>query len=112
MSDTETQTPPPAQEVPSLRSHVAHPDPRDYIRIALVLFLITGVEVSTYYVKPPRAVLIPVLLTFTVVKFSLVVMWFMHLKFDSRLYARLFLMGIAFAITLYLIVLLIFGVFS
>ena len=39
-------------------------------------------------------------------------MWFMHLKFDSRLYARFFLMGIAFAITLYLIVLLIFGVFS
>ena len=111
MSDTETRTPS-TEPVPSLRSHIAHPEPRDYIRIFIVLFLITVIEVSTYYVNPPRSVLIPVLLTFTVVKFTLVVLWFMHLKFDSRLYARLFLMGIAFALTLYLIVLLIFGVFS
>ena len=47
-----------------------------------------------------------------IIKASLVAAIFMHLKFDSRLYARLFLMGIAFALTLYLIVLLIFGVFS
>jgi cytochrome c oxidase subunit IV len=111
VSDTQTRTPA-TEPVPSLRGHVAHPEPRDYVRIFFVLLLITLVEVSTYYVKPPRSVLIPVLLTFTIVKFTLVVLWFMHLKFDSRLYARLFLMGIAFALTLYLIVLLIFGVFS
>jgi len=111
VSDVDTRAEAP-EEVRSLRPHIAHPDPRDYIRIAVVLLVITLIEVSTYYVKPPHNVLVPVLLTFTVVKVSLVVMWFMHLKFDSRLYARLFLMGIAFAVTLYLIVLLLFGVFS
>ena len=39
-------------------------------------------------------------------------MWFMHLKFDDRLYARFFLMGLAGAVTLYLVVLLIFKVFA
>ena len=38
----------------------------------------------------------------------LVVLWFMHLKFDSRRYARFFVMGIAGAVTLYLIVLITF----
>ena len=54
------------------RTHGAHPSPKEYIRIAIVLFLITIMEVSTYYLQPPRSVLIPVLFVFTVVKFSLV----------------------------------------
>ena len=44
-------------------------------------------------------------------KFALVVLWFMHLKFDDRRYARFFVMGIALACTLYLIVLITFKVF-
>jgi len=90
----------------------AHPSPKEYIRIAVVLGVITVMEVSTYYLSPPRSLLIPVLLVFTIVKFSLVVLWFMHLKFDSRAYSRFFLMGIAFAVTLYIVVLLTFGVFA
>ena len=44
-------------------------------------------------------------------KFVLVVLWFMHLKFDDRRYARFFVMGIAVAFTLYLIVLITFRTF-
>ena len=44
-------------------------------------------------------------------KFVLVVMWFMHLKFDDRRYSRFFVMGIAGAVTLYLVVLISFRVF-
>jgi cytochrome c oxidase subunit IV len=94
------------------RAHGAHPSPKEYIRIAIVLFVITAMEVSTYYLKPPRSLLIPVLFVFTVVKFSLVVLWFMHLKFDSRVYSRFFVMGIAFAMTLYIVVLMMFGAFT
>ena len=94
------------------RTHSAHPSPKEYIRIAIVLFLITIMEVSTYYLQPPRSVLIPVLFVFTVVKFALVVLWFMHLRFDSRVYSRFFVMGIAFAVTLYIVVLLLFGAFT
>jgi cytochrome c oxidase subunit IV len=94
------------------RTHGAHPSPKEYIRIAIVLFVITVMEVSTYYLEPPRSVLIPVLFVFTIVKFALVVLWFMHLKFDSRIYSRFFVMGIAFAVTLYIVTLMMFGAFT
>jgi cytochrome c oxidase subunit 4 len=58
------------------------------------------------------AVLIPTLYVLAVIKFVLVVLWFMHLKFDDRRYARFFVMGLAGAATLYLIVLITFRVFA
>jgi hypothetical protein len=45
-------------------------------------------------------------------KFAIVVMWYMHLKFDDRRSARFFIMGLAGAATLYLIVLISFNVFA
>ena len=47
-----------------------------------------------------------------IVKFTLVVLWFMHLKFDNKLYARFFTGGIFFALTVYAIVLLTLRVFQ
>jgi cytochrome c oxidase subunit 4 len=89
-----------------------HPAAKEYIRIGLILGVLTALEVATYYVDMDHAILIPTLLGLAVVKFVMVVMWFMHLRFDNRLYARFFVMGLALASTLYLIVLLIFNVFS
>ena len=45
-------------------------------------------------------------------KFAIVVLWYMHLKFDDRRYSRFFVMGLAGAATLYLIVLITFKVFA
>jgi cytochrome c oxidase subunit IV len=115
MSDAEIRAgdAPEGHEPPARRRpRGAHPTPKEYVRIAVVLFVITVMEVSTYYIAPPRSVLIPVLFVFTVIKFALVVLWFMHLKFDSRTYSRFFVMGLAFAITLYGVVLLTFGAFT
>lgn len=89
-----------------------HPSPKEYIRIAVVLAAVTAAEVAIYYVPSLRPVLIPLLFLFAVVKFALVVLWFMHLRFDSRTYSRFFVMGLAGAVTLYVVVLLSFGVFS
>ena len=69
-------------------------------------------EVTVYYLEGFKEILVPLLLFFSFVKFTLVVLWFMHLRFDSRTYARFFVMGLAGAITLFLIVLLTFQVFS
>ena len=44
--------------------------------------------------------------------FSLVVLWFMHLRFDSRTYSRFFLMGLAGAVTLFMVVLFTFKAFQ
>lgn len=93
--------------------HVArHPSPKEYIRIAIVLGIVTAAEVAVYYIEAVEDLLIPLLFLFAVIKFTLVVLWYMHLKFDSRTYARFFVMGLSGAITLYLIVLLTFRVFA
>jgi len=91
---------------------VRHPSPKEYVRIAVVLAVVTALEVGIYYTEISRGILIPSLLFFAAVKFALVVLWYMHLRFDSRAYARFFLVGLAGAVTLYLVVLLTFRAFS
>ena len=111
MADTHVDEP--RAEEPIAPAHVGrHPGPKEYVRIAIILAVITGFEVAVYYIEGAADYLIPILFFFSFVKFTLVVLWFMHLKFDSRTYARFFVMGLAGAITLFLIVLLIFQVFS
>jgi cytochrome c oxidase subunit 4 len=95
-----------------VRAVTRHPSPKEYVRIAIILGVITALEVAVYYIDAVRDLLIPLLFLFALIKFTLVVLWFMHLKFDSRTYARFFVMGLAGAITLYLIVLLTFRVFG
>jgi cytochrome c oxidase subunit 4 len=91
---------------------VRHPSPKEYIRIAIVLGVITAAEVAIYYLDLARGLLIPLLFFFAGVKFTLVVLWFMHLKFDNRTYARFFVLGLAGAVTLFTIVLLTFRAFA
>ena len=102
----------PAEVPASAGAHAAgHPSPKEYVRIGLILFALTALEIAASYTKVSPAVLIPTLFVLAVVKFALVVLWFMHLKFDDRRYARFFVMGLAGASILYLIVLITFEVF-
>jgi cytochrome c oxidase subunit 4 len=94
------------------RSRSRHPSDAEYIRIALILAAITGAEIAVYYLDSVKSLLIPLLFTFAAIKFALVALWFMHLKFDNKLYARFFTAGILFALTVYAIVLLTFRVFA
>lgn len=89
-----------------------HPTPRDYVRIGVALAIVTLLEVLTYYFSPqqaflgiriPAGVLVPALLIMAVIKFALVVLWFMHLKFDSRLYLRLFVAGLILALSVFVV---------
>ena len=98
---------------PPARPHGGrHPSPKEYIRIAVILAVITAAEVVVYYVEGVQEFLVPILFLFSALKFALVVLWFMHLKFDSKTYARFFVLGLAGALTLYLVVLLTFQVWS
>ena len=94
------------------RSRARHPSDGEYVRIALILAAITGAEIAVYYLDSIKSLLIPLLFIFAIIKFALVVLWFMHLKFDNRLYARFFTAGILFAVTVYAIVLLTLRVFQ
>ncbi len=91
----------------------AHPTDRSYVGIALILALITAAEVATYYLEDELgSVLVPVLLVMMVVKFAMVAGWFMHLRFDSRLFRRLFVAGMVLAIFCYGAVLTTFHVWT
>ena len=50
--------------------------------IALILSLITAVEVWVYYIPALLEYIFPILIMLSIVKFVMVVGWFMHLKFD------------------------------
>jgi cytochrome c oxidase subunit IV len=96
----------------SAGSHAAgHPSPKEYVRIGLILAVLTALEVGASYAGVSGSILIPTLYVLAIIKFALVVLWFMHLKFDDRRFARFFVMGLSGAAVLYLIVLISFKVF-
>ncbi len=90
--------------------HRPHPRPRDYWLIALILGVITAGEVTVTYLDFLDAAVAPLLLVMAAAKFAIVVGWFMHLRFETPLYRRLFLLGIVAAPILFGAVLLTFGV--
>ncbi len=100
-----TDTAPASGEAPA-PEHDEHMHPSDwkYVQIALILGVLTAAEVATYYVDL-GPLEIPILLTLMVIKFTLVVMWFMHLKFDSPLFTRTFVAGLSMAVVVYVAVL-------
>ena len=71
-----------------------------YVRIALILAAITALEVSTYYVDFGW-LFMPALMIMMVIKFVMVVSYFMHLKFDNKLFTYLFYSGLLLAIAVY-----------
>ncbi|TMK83355.1 MAG: hypothetical protein E6G40_09745 [Actinobacteria bacterium] len=87
----------------------AHPGPRQYVLVAIWLAVATAIEVAWYYADVPHALFVALLLFLSFIKFNLVVLWFMHLRFDSPIFRRLFATGLALALSVYLIVLVIFG---
>jgi cytochrome c oxidase subunit IV len=86
-----------------------HPTPREYFVIGVILAVITAIEITLYYAEPTRGVLIALLLTLSSLKFIFVVLWYMHLKFDSRFFSTLFGGGLALAVALFLVVLVTIG---
>jgi cytochrome c oxidase subunit IV len=88
-----------------------HPSPKEYVRIGLILGALTALEIAASYAGVSGSILIPTLFILALIKFALVVLWFMHLKFDDRRYARFFVMGLSGAAVLYLVVLISFRVF-
>ena len=85
-----------------------HPTGSKYFAIALILCVITAIEVGVFYLEFLSYGIIPILTVLSIGKFALVVMYYMHLKFDSKLFSVLFLTGLILAssVTIALMVLL------
>lgn len=87
----------------------AHASTRTYWLVALVLAIITLLEVAVFYVPAIRPVIVPVLLVLSAAKFVLVVGFFMHLKYDRPVLTRIFLGGLVVATIIILAMMLLFG---
>lgn len=78
---------------------------RSYLIVFLILAFFTALEVGASML--PEGFKVPILIILAVTKAALVVLYFMHLKSDSRLYAGFFLIGFILIIPLVLIMTLV-----
>ncbi len=90
----------------------AHPGAKQYVGIAVVLTVITAIEVAVFYIPELHFALVPILLTLSALKFGLVAMFYMHLKFDHRLFSWLFVVPMMIAIVVILALMALFGHFA
>lgn len=69
-----------------------HPNWSIYWKVALILTIITAVEVSAYYIPAWETswIYVPSMLIMSAVKFGIVAAYYMHLKFDHKLFRTLF----------------------
>jgi len=85
--------------------------PKQYWLIALVLAIITAAEVAILEIEAFEPVKVPLLIGLSTVKFAAVVGLFMHLKFGTTVQKAVFMIGLAGAVILFSVVLLVMGAF-
>ena len=83
-----------------------------YVQVAAALALITGLEVFASYSDWLGGAFLPILLVLMVVKFFSVVLFFMHLRFDSKIFSALFYAGLFLAVGVYIVALFTFHFFD
>jgi len=77
--------------------HSGHPTPSTYFKVAMTLSAITAAEVAIFYATWLGHGIIPILVIMSGVKFALVAMFYMHLRYDSQLFSTLFVAGFVVA---------------
>ena len=84
------------------KAHHDHPSEMIYVRVAVFLAAMTGIEVALSYIEiGGEHLTIGLLLALAGIKFATVVAYFMHLKFDHPWFRRLFVLGLVLAILIY-----------
>jgi cytochrome c oxidase subunit 4 len=91
--------------------HAEHKSTGYYVVVALILAGLTALETSTYWVDF-GPLFMPALLIMMTIKFFMVVLLFMHLKFDNRLFSVLFYAGLFLAVFVYVVALATFRFFG
>ncbi len=68
-----------------------------YVQIAMILAVITGVELLLIFLPFPKSLLIGSLVLLSAVKFLFVIFFFMHLRWDKVFCTILFFIGLILA---------------
>lgn len=82
----------------SAKAQAQSPSTRDYLMIGVTLFILTVAEVAVLYVPFLKPFLVWILVGLSLWKFVLVILTFMHLKYDSKVYSGFFYVGMALAV--------------
>jgi cytochrome c oxidase subunit 4 len=91
-----------------------HPTWSTYWKVAVILTLMTIIEVWIYYIPSFVAskAFVPVLLAMSAVKFFIVVAFYMHLRYDHKLFRVLFTGPLIIATTTIIGLMFLFGKFT
>jgi len=92
-------------------AHTGHPTPSTYFKVAMVLSVLTAIEVGIFYITQLSYGIIPILAVLSIGKFALVVMYYMHLKFDSKIFTGMFFFGMMVATGVVFALMALFGWF-
>ena len=88
----------------------AHPDWSTYKWVALILTAITVIEVWIFYTPfAEHRLFVPSLLMMSAAKFVIVVMFYMHLKYDAKLFRALFTGPLLIAVIVIISLMFLFG---
>jgi cytochrome c oxidase subunit 4 len=88
-----------------------HASVATYLKVAAVLAAVTALEVGVIYVRRLAPIAVPLLLVMSAAKFALVVLFFMHLRYDSRTLASLFVGPLIIAVGLVVALMTLTGAF-
>ena len=88
-----------------------HASTATYLKVAAILTVITAFEFASIYIRALSPILIPLLLVLSAAKFALVVLFFMHLRYDSRALTVLFTAPLLLATGLAVALMTLFGAF-
>ena len=89
-----------------------HPTPLTYLIVAITLSVITAVEVGVFYITDLGRGIIPVLAVLSGTKFALVAMFYMHLRYEHKLFTTLFFAGLALAVAVVFTLIALFQFFA
>jgi len=89
--------------------HTGHPTPMTYFKVAMTLVVITAIEVVVFFFESLSYGIIPILAILSLVKFALVAMFYMHLKYDHRIFSTMFVAGFILA---FLVIFALLGLFQ
>ncbi len=68
-----------------------------YVQIAMLLAVITGIEIVCVYLPFNKWIIVTTLVVFSTVKFMFVIFYFMHLRWDKLFCTILFFIGLVLA---------------
>ena len=92
-------------------SEQAHATVGTYLKVAAILILVTALEVGVIYIRRLAPVVVPLLLVMGAAKFALVVLFFMHLRYDRRVLSALFMGPLLIAVLLAVVLMTLTGAF-